>query len=401
MSRERTVVFVTPYYPPDVGGVQTYVHSLAAALREVPGWRPVVVTASTNARSGDGFPVYRLPALAKLSNTPLDPRWPTQIRRILRTEQADYLNVHTPVPGLADAATMVAGRVPVVVTYHAAALAKDGHPVFNTVARAYAGAEGFMLRRADLILGVSDYVADSFRPRYGGKVGVLENAIAPGVLADCAVAGRPYATAFLARLAPTHAWKGLDQLLHAMRLYLARSAPSARLLVIGDGAARPGYEALARKLGIADNVTFAGNLSGDAKFRALRSARSLVLCPTSPNDAFPTVLLEAWANRVPVVAAAVGPLATLVDDGVNGLLAAPRSPEALAEGLRRLESSPALADTIRDNAYELVRSRYTWSHRVTEFLQQLAAVGGEPGGRRAGAARRPGAGARGPRARQW
>ncbi|WP_162834073.1 glycosyltransferase family 4 protein [Amycolatopsis circi] len=374
MSRERTVVFATPYYPPDVGGVETYVHSLATALQEVPGWRPVVITASTRAGSDDGFPVYRLPTLAKLSNTPLDPRWPLQIRRILRTEQADYLNVHTPVPGLADAATMVSGNTPVVVTYHAAALAKDGHPVFNTVARAYAGAESFMLRRANLILGVSGYVADRFRPRYGDKVGVLENAIASGALADFAVAGRPYAAAFLARLAPTHAWKGLDQLLHAMRIHRSRSAPTARLLVIGDGAARPGYEALARKLGIADHVTFAGNLSGDAKFRALRTARSLVLCPISPNDAFPTVLLEAWASRVPVIATAIGPLASLVDDGVNGLLAAPRSPEALAEQLRRLESSPALAETIRDNAYELVRSRYTWSHRVAEFIKQLAAV---------------------------
>ncbi|GAA1025126.1 MULTISPECIES: glycosyltransferase family 4 protein [Amycolatopsis] len=374
MSRDRTVVFVTPYYPPDVGGVQTYVHNLAAALREVPGWRPVVITTSTRAGSADAFPVYRLPALAKLSNTPLDPRWPSQIRRILRAEQADYLNVHTPVPGLADAATMVAGRIPVVVTYHAAALAKDGHPLFNTVARAYSGAEGFMLRRADLILGVSGYVADRFRPRFGDKVGVLENAVSPSVLAPSAPAHRRYAAAFLASLEPTHAWKGLDQLLYALRLRLGGSAPSARLLVIGDGAARPGYEALARKLGIADNVVFAGNLGGDAKFRALRSAGSLVLCPTSPNDAFPTALLEAWANRVPVVATAVGPLAALVDDGVNGLLAAPCSPEALAEALRRLESSPALAETLRDNAYELVRGRYTWSHRVAEFVEQLTAI---------------------------
>ncbi|WP_409180602.1 glycosyltransferase family 4 protein [Amycolatopsis sp. VS8301801F10] len=372
MSRERTVVFATPYFPPDVGGVQTYVHSLAAALREVPGWRPVVITTGPSARSGDPFPVYLLPALAKLSNTPLDPRWPRQIRRILRAERADYLNVHTPVPGLADAAALVAGDIPVVVTYHAAALAKDGHPLFNAVARAYAVAEGFLLRRADLILGVSDYVADRFRRRYGDKVGVLENAIAPEALAAPVGGERPYAAAFLARLEPTHAWKGLAQLLHAMRLH------RARLLVIGDGAARPGYEALARKLGIAENVTFAGNLGGDAKFRALRSARSLVLCPTSPNDAFPTALLEAWASRVPVIATAVGPLAALVRDGVTGLLATPGSPEALAGELDRLESSPALAHAIRENAYELVRSRYTWGHRVREFTQQLTALDPRP-----------------------
>lgn len=374
MSRERTVVFVTPYFPPDVGGVQTYVRSLAVALREVPGWRPVVITASPHARSGDLFPVHRLPGLFTLSNTPLAPLWPVQIRRILRAEEPDYLNVHTPVPGLADAAALVAGSTPVVVTYHAAALAKDGHPLFNTVARAYSCAESFMLRRANLILGVSGCVADRFRPRFGDKVGVLENAISPDVLTSPVAGIRPYAAAFLASLDPTHAWKGLDQLLHALRLHLARCAPGARLLVIGDGAARPGYEALARKLGIAGSVTFAGNLDGDAKFRALRSARSLVLCPTSPNDAFPTALLEAWASRVPVIATAIGPLASLVEDGVTGLLVAPRSPEALADELRHLESSPALADAIRDNAYELVCSRYTWRHRVTEFIQHLNAV---------------------------
>ncbi|EFL07820.1 predicted protein [Streptomyces sp. AA4] len=368
VNRDRTVVFATPYFPPDVGGVQTYVHSLASALREVPGWRPVVVTTSPRGPSDDPFPVYRLPALAKLSNTPLDPRWPRQIRRILRAERADFLNVHTPVPGLADAATLAAGNVPVVVTYHAAALVKDGHPLFNTVARAYACAERFMLRRADSILGVSDFVAENFRPRYGGKVGVLENAVAPEVLAAPVGGSRPYAAAFLARLEPTHAWKGLDQLLPAMRRH------PGRLLVIGDGAARTGYEALARKLGIADNVTFAGNLSGAAKFRALRSARSLVLCPTSPNDAFPTALLEAWASRVPVIATAVGPLASLVRDGVTGLLAAPRSPEALAGELRRLEANPGLAHAIRENACELVRSRYTWRHRVAEFVERLTAV---------------------------
>ncbi|WP_406632944.1 glycosyltransferase family 4 protein [Amycolatopsis sp. WGS_07] len=368
MSRERTVVFATPYFPPDVGGAETYVHSLAAALHTVPGWRSIVITASSRAQA-DCFPVHRLPAVAKVSNTPLDPRWPARIRRILRAERPDYLNVHTPVPGLADAATLVAGNTPVVVTYHAATLAKDGHPLFNTVARAYAFAEGFMLRRADLVLGVSDYVAERLRPRCGGKVGVLENAIAVGALVPPVAGVRPYTAAFLARLDPTHSWKGLDLLLHAFRC-----TPEARLLVIGDGAARPGYEALARKLGIADNVTFAGNLSGAAKFRVLRSARSVVLCPTSPNDAFPTVLLEAWASRVPVIATAVGPLASLVDDGRNGLLAAPRSPEALADALRRLERNPALAETIRGNAFELVRGRYTWEHRVADFIRHLDAL---------------------------
>lgn len=379
MIHERTVVFVTSFFPPHVGGVETYVLGLATALHALPGWRAVVITTdgrrpARTTRTDDGMVVHRLPALTTFSCTPIDPRWPARIRRILRDEQPDYVNVHTPVPGLADIAAFVAGTTPVIVTYHAATLTKAGHPLFNTVTRSYTLVEDFMMRRACLILGVSEYVADQLRRRYGDKVGVLENAVGPEVLAPSPAAGHSYDAVFMARLDPAHAWKGLGQLLRAMRSYVTRFAPSANLLVIGDGTARPGYEALAQTLGIAGNVTFAGNLSGDAKFRALRSAKSLVLCPTSPNDAFPTVMLEAWANQVPVIATAVGPLVSLVDNGNTGLLTAPHSPEALAEAVNRLCTSPSLAHTIRTNAYHLVRTRYVWNRRVSEFTHHLGSA---------------------------
>jgi rhamnosyl/mannosyltransferase len=379
VSRERTVVFVTPFFPPHVGGVETYVHGLATALHALPGWRAVVVTTGgrgkiTSTHTQDGIRVYQLPAIATFSYTPIDLRWPSQIRRILRAEQPDYLNVHTPVPGLADAASLVAGTIPVIVTYHAASLAKAGHPLFNTVARTYLVAEDVMLRRASLILGVSEYVADHLRHRHPDKVGVLENAVSQETLGHPPAGDRPYAAAFMARLDPTHAWKGLEQLLRAMHIYITRFTPSARLLVIGDGTARPGYEALTRELGIAGNVTFAGNLSGEAKFRALRSANSLALCPTSPNDAFPTVMLEAWANRVPVIATTIGPLPSLIRNGSNGLLAPPQDPESLAENLHALNTTPTLAAKIQSNAHELVRTRYTWDHRVAEFTEKLTSI---------------------------
>jgi hypothetical protein len=58
------------------------------------------------------------------------------------------------VPGLVDAATMVAKDTPIVITYHAASLV-NGQWMFNAFAATYALAESYMMNRARLTLGVS------------------------------------------------------------------------------------------------------------------------------------------------------------------------------------------------------------------------------------------------------
>ena len=378
VTSRRTVLLVTPYYLPHVGGVETYVHGLARALQAEPGWRAVVVTTGPSRRtttaSEAGIRVHRVPVLGKVSYTPLHPWWPVQLRRIIRAERPDVVNVHTPVPGLADVAALAAGRIPLVVTYHAASLEKPGQGLFNLLAGAYSLVERRMMGRARLVLGVSQYVATGLRQRYGGKVGVLENAVDETAVRGPFAADTGYSAAFLARLDPTHAWKGLDQLLHAVSLHRLEHGPGFRLLVIGDGASRPGYEKLAAELGIRDAVTFAGALTGEQKFAALRRCRSLVACPTSANDAFPTVLLEAWACGLPVVATATAPVAALVDDGETGLLVPPGRPADLAAALHRLDTDPALATRLAGRAIEKVREGYTWPIRARQFTRLLEEV---------------------------
>ncbi|HEX3786091.1 MAG TPA: glycosyltransferase family 4 protein [Pseudonocardiaceae bacterium] len=377
MTDERTVLFVSPYYPPHVGGVETYVHGLAGALQSLPGWRSVVVTTGGGRRvdvreEAPGLRVYRLPVMGRLSYTPIDPRWLFQLRKIIRAEAPQFINVHTPVPGLADVATIAAKDIPVVVTYHAASLTKPGRTMFNVLASAYSLAESHMMTRAQLILGVSEHVGNLLRQKYGDKVAVLENAVDDAILHIAPSTGRPeFSAVFMARLDPTHDWKGLDQLLDSVRFYTTRFDRNLRLLVIGDGADRPRYEALVRDLGITDNVTFAGSLTGHKKFQALRSARALVTCPTSANDAFPTVMLEAWASGVPVVATAVGPLASLVVNEVTGLLVAPRSPATLAAALHCIATRPQLADMLGRNTRAKVSRAYTWQTRVVQFVAML------------------------------
>lgn len=385
MGCARTLMLVSPYFSPHIGGVETYVEGLARAVAALPGWRVVVVSTGDGPRAESSelapdLRVYRLPALLRFSYTPLDPRWPAQLRRIIRAERPDFVNVHTPVPGLADVASLAAGRIPTVVTYHAASLAKPGRAGFNVTAATYGLMELLMMRRAKLVLGVSDYVADALRKRHGDKVGVLENAVDVTVVRNLEPrAERKYDVAFVARLDPTHAWKGLDQLLEAVRDYVTRSDSSLRVLILGDGADRARYEAKADKLGITANVEFAGTLTGEAKFAALGECRALVACPTSPNDAFPTVLLEAWATGLPVIATAMGPLSSLVEDGVTGLLVPPLQPEALALAMRRIVTEPQLAEEWGRVAHARVRDSYTWQRRATMFAEMLAGLAATAG----------------------
>lgn len=56
----------------------------------------------------------------------------------------------------------------------------------------------------------------------------------------------------------------------------------------------------------------------------------------------PLVIQEAFLHRRPVIASAIGGMAEMVKDGVNGLLVKPDDPAALAAAMRRAASEPGL-----------------------------------------------------------
>ena len=127
----RTVAFVASYYPPHMGGVENCVARIAQALAAEPDFTPVVITTRqsglrTSDGVEDGVRVIRLGVWTRLSNSPISPLWPFQVRRWLRRTGAELVNAHAPVPGLADVAILVSGKRRTVFTYHAGTMRKDG-----------------------------------------------------------------------------------------------------------------------------------------------------------------------------------------------------------------------------------------------------------------------------------
>lgn len=374
----RTVAFVTAYYPPKVGGVENYVARLAAAVAAQEDLDAVVLTTResglrTVAREQDGVFVVRLGAWLRVSNTPLSPLWPIQVRRWLRRTGAQIVNAHAPVPGLADVAMAVAGpRRHRVLTYHAGTMLKQG-PGSGLANRIIAGYERrvlpSILRRADVAVPVGPSSLAARRPD-----AVL---ITPGVDVERFVPGPPASTrprdlVYVGRLDLTSAWKGVDVLIRA--LAQLTDLPRTRLRLIGEGDALPGYLELARRLGVADRVEAVGVLRGADLVEAMGRAAAMVLPSVSDAECAGTVLMEGMACATPVVASDVGSLAYVVGDGEAGLIVPPGDAAALAAACRRVLTDGALADRLGAAGRRRAEERFAWPLLTARYLEMFRSL---------------------------
>ena len=111
--------------------------------------------------------------------------------------------------------------------------------------------------------------------------------------------------------------KGQERLMAAIP-GIAAEVPETVLLVVGDGPDRDRLRAATERLRITDRVVWAGERPHDETL-ALYSIMDLVAVP-SRYEGFSLAAAEAMAAGRPVVAAAVGGLTEVVEDGVTGYL---------------------------------------------------------------------------------
>jgi glycosyltransferase involved in cell wall biosynthesis len=119
----------------------------------------------------------------------------------------------------------------------------------------------------------------------------------------------------------------------------ARAAiPELRLDIAGRGPLEPALRALAKELGVDDAVRFLGYV---APVQQAIEESALVVVP-SMGEGFGMVALEAMERARPVIAAEIGGLGELVEEGVTGFLVPPGEAEPLAAAIAALAADPAL-----------------------------------------------------------
>jgi glycosyltransferase involved in cell wall biosynthesis len=132
--------------------------------------------------------------------------------------------------------------------------------------------------------------------------------------------------------------KGIEYAIEAFAR-LARERPDVELRLIGDGPPRTRYEELARTSGVGDRIVFLGTVPHPV-LRAELSAADILFAPSvaARDDAegVPTVMMEASAREVPIVASRVGGIPDIVEEGKTGLLVAERDVSGFVDALRAL-----------------------------------------------------------------
>ncbi|HET7475907.1 MAG TPA: glycosyltransferase [Dermatophilaceae bacterium] len=141
--------------------------------------------------------------------------------------------------------------------------------------------------------------------------------------------------------------KGFDDLVRAVAR-LREAGRNVRTTVLGDGPERSPLGALASDLGVADLVTFLGAADPGAVAEWMRTAAVLavpcVVAADGDRDALPTVVSEAMALGLPVVATDVNGLPEMVQHERTGLVLPQRAPADLADALARLLDDPGQRD---------------------------------------------------------
>lgn len=167
----------------------------------------------------------------------------------------------------------------------------------------------------------------------------------------------------LGRLHPN---KAFDTLINALA-----QVPEAYLWIAGEGPLLGELERQAARLGVISRTRFLGWREDVA---ALFAAADLFVCP-SRHEPLGNVVIEAWAQAKPVVAAASEGPSQLIFDGENGLLCPVDDAGAMATAINRALADPELSARLANTGHAAYQSQFTEAAVVERYLAFFQQVG--------------------------
>ena len=359
------LMIVTPYFYPETSGVTNYVYNLSKGLVNKHGFEVIIVTSGENTNISEvknsEMKVYRLKRWFKISNTPINPLWYFQIKKIIKKENPDVINAHMPVPFIADVTAMVCGNTPFILTYHHAGSMKKNIFLPDIIIWLYEKTIfRKTLKKAKKIICSSDFVRLNFLKDYSNKTLTITPGIDINKFKPMKINVKNKIL-FVANLKKAEQYKGLEYLLLAISI-VKSGIKNIKLIVVGSGDYTDYYKKLCQKLKIDRNVIFKGKLIDENLVREYQQTNVLVL--PSLFESCPTVLLEAMACEKPVIGTNICGIPYLIKNEENGLLFPPKDSEALAEAIIKILNNPIFAKSMGENGYKKVKENFLWDKQI-------------------------------------
>lgn len=145
-------------------------------------------------------------------------------------------------------------------------------------------------------------------------------------------------------------WKGQGVFIEAAKLLTAQMHPNLRFLIVGDVADgqhhfRQSMLAQIEKAGLQDRVLWH---PFTPEVDLVWASSDIAVTPSIEPEPFGRVAIEAMAHRLPVVAAAHGGLAEIVEHGRTGILVQPGNAADLARAISQLASDRSMREAFGD-----------------------------------------------------
>lgn len=272
--------------------------------------------------------------------------------------------------------------LPTLLEVNSPLVQERGHYDGLALKRLARWAEGTAWRQANVVLPVTEVLADHVRA-YGVKdsaIRVIPNGInlahfqhAPSpdeAKATLGLTGR----LVLGFTGFVRDWHGVD---HVLRWMASPAAPhNAFLLVVGDGPARADLEALAHQTGLAGRVRFTGVVDR-AEVPNYVAAFDVALQPAVVAYASPLKLMEYLVLGKAIVAPREPNLLEVLEHQRNAQMFDATNPAGLAEALSALCADAALRQRLGEGARATIdRLELTWAgnaRKVEALAQALGA----------------------------
>ncbi len=275
-----------------------------------------------------------------------------RMRALLRQLRPDLIHAYlTEMSVVAAAARWPRRRPPLILSKRSLAewVARD--PIYFPLAR-------WMNRRADVILANSNAVAgEAIRKENADpkRVRVIHNGVdqeryhpGPPEEALARELGIPAGVPVIGMIANFFVYKGHADLVQAAAILRSQGLEFTLLFVGRDGDASEEVRRQIREAGLTERVRFAGPRPDVPGLLRLFD----VFVSASYEEGFSNSILEAMSSGRAIVATFVGGTFEQIKDGSNGLLVAPRDPEALARSLAQLLRDPELCLRLGNAARE-------------------------------------------------
>lgn len=173
---------------------------------------------------------------------------------------------------------------------------------------------------------------------------------------------------FVAALDKAHYFKGLNILIQAANRM--KDNDDFRIVIVGDGNLRDGYQTLVENMGLRKKIIFAGFVPDNLLPRFYNTADILVLPSVDKSEAFGVVVLEAMSSGLAVITSDLAGVRSVVDKRKTGLLVKPSSVDNLVDMIRHLLANPPLMEQYGQEGRAKVMQKYTWDI-VGEKLDRL------------------------------